>query len=315
MPKTEDLSTLSAEKLQEFLSSFDTVLSDIDGVVWQIGHPIEGAFESLASLQKLGKKIYLVTNNTENSDETYIERAQCAGLHLNPDDIITIVKVMIWYLNKINFHDKIFAICSDESRNILRKAGIRLTTEEPKTHDKNPTATVKDVIDRPSVKAVIHDFDTKCNWSKLALAVSCLEREDVLFLAGAVEEWIHVDAVPSKIRILGSGPLIRLVSEQSGRKPIVCGKPGKILKDYIFDTYNLTEPQKCLFIGDTINQDMRFASICGFKKLLVGTGGDSLEKAQKEIDTYPDYYLPALSQLFSTHKNLQFLRTINQEDN
>lgn len=53
------------------------------GVVWQINHPIEGAFESLATLQKLGKKIYLVTNNTENSDKTYCDRAQCAGLHLN----------------------------------------------------------------------------------------------------------------------------------------------------------------------------------------------------------------------------------------
>lgn len=53
-----------------------------------------------------------------------------------------------------------------------------------------------------------------------------------------------------------------------------------------------------------VNQDMRFASMCGFKKLLVGTGSDSLEEAQKDIDGYPDYYLPALSQLFSTHKDI-----------
>lgn len=53
-----------------------------------------------------------------------------------------------------------------------------------------------------------------------------------------------------------------------------------------------------------VDQDMKFASMCGFKKLLVGTGSDSLETAQKDIDTYPDYYIPALSQLFSTHKDL-----------
>ncbi|KAM0736235.1 Glycerol-3-phosphate phosphatase [Formica fusca] len=314
MSKTKDLSKFSVEKLQEFLTSFDTVLSDIDGVVWQLSHPIEGAFESLAILQKLGKKIYLVTNNSENADQTYCDRARCACLYLTPDHVINIVKVIIWYLNKIDFHDKVFAIVSDESQNALKKAGIQIE-EEPKVYDKKVAATVKSVLDRPSVKAVIYDFDSKCNWSKLALAISCLQRKDVLYIAGAMENWIHVESVPSKIRILGPGSFVHLISAQSGRKPILCGKPSQTLKDYILDTCNVTDPQRCLFIGDTVDQDMRFASMCGFKKLLVGTGSDSLEKAQKSIDTYPDYYIPALSQLFSTHKNLQLLRTINHENN
>ncbi|GAB1862935.1 4-nitrophenylphosphatase [Camponotus japonicus] len=315
MSKTKDLSKFSAEKLQEFLTSFDIVLSDIDGVVWQIGHPIEGGFESLAILQKLGKKIYLVTNNSENKDQTYCDRARCACLYLNPDHIVNIVKVIIWYLNKIDFRDEVFAIVSDESQNALKKAGIRITEEEPKVYDGKPSLTIKDILDRPSVKAVIYDFDSKCNWSKLALAISCLERKDVLYIAGSTEEWIHVESVPSKLKILGPGPFAHLISAQSGRKPILCGKPSEILKDYILDTCNVTDPQRCLFIGDTINQDMRFASMCGFKKLLVGTGSDTLEEAQKDIDTYPDYYLPALSQLFSTHKDLQLLGTVNHKDN
>lgn len=52
--------------------------------MWQLSHPIEGAFESLAILQKLGKTIYLVTNNTEHADQTYCDRARCASLYLNP---------------------------------------------------------------------------------------------------------------------------------------------------------------------------------------------------------------------------------------
>lgn len=44
---------------------------------------------------------------------------------------------------------------------------------------------------------------------------------------------------------------------------------------------------------------MKFASMCGFIKLFVGTGCDTLEQAQKEDDTCPDYYLPSLGQLFS----------------
>lgn len=315
MQKTKDLSQFSAEKLQEFLTSFDIVLSDIDGVVWNIYHPIKGAFESLAILKKLGKKIYLVTNNSENTDQTYCDRARDAGLNLNPDNVINIVKVMIWYLNKIHFHDEVFAIVSDESRNALEKAGIQITKKEPKVYDKKPALTVKDILDRPSIKAVILDFDSRCNWSKLALAISCLERKEVLFLSGGTEEWIYIESVNnSKVKILGVGPFVRLISTQTGKSSISCGKPSSTLKDYILDKCNVTDPQRCLFIGDSVHQDMRFASMCGFKKLFVGTGNDSLEKAQKESDTYPDYYIPALSQLFSAHKDLKLLRTVSDEN-
>lgn len=60
---------------------------------------------------------------------------------------------------------------------------------------------------------------------------------------------------------------------------------------------------------------MKQASICGSIKLFVGSGHDTLEQAQKTADTHPDYYLPCLSQLFSTYKDPQCQRTVNQKDN
>lgn len=50
---------------------------------------------------------------------------------------------------------------------------------------------------------------------------------------------------------------------------------------------------------------MKFASMCGFIKLFVGSGCDTLEQAQKEDDTCPDYYLPTLGQLFSAYNDPQ----------
>lgn len=63
-----------------------------------------------------------------------------------------------------------------------------------------------------------------------------------------------------------------------------------------------------------VNQDMKFASMCGFTKLFVGTGCDTLEQAQKEDDTCPDYYLPTLSQLFSAYNDPQYQRIVNNKD-
>jgi len=56
---------------------------------------------------------------------------------------------------------------------------------------------------------------------------------------------------------------------------------------------------------------MKFASMCGFIKLFVGTGSDTLEETLKEDDTYPDYYLPSLGQLFSSDSQCQL---INQKE-
>lgn len=61
---------------------------------------------------------------------------------------------------------------------------------QPQIVPSNYRTTLKQVLDRPSVKAVITDFDVNCNWAKYALAVSCLKREDVLYITGAMDETI-----------------------------------------------------------------------------------------------------------------------------
>lgn len=44
--------------------------------------------------------------------------------------------------------------------------------------------------DRPSVKAVIYDFDANCNWIKLNQALFYIRREDVTYFVGATDESI-----------------------------------------------------------------------------------------------------------------------------
>jgi len=73
---------------------------------------------------------------------------------------------------------------------------------QPKIFATDPSATIKEILDRPSVKAVIVDFNVHCNWSMLALAISCLKRKDVLYLTGTTDEWVQVQALP-QIKILG----------------------------------------------------------------------------------------------------------------
>ncbi|EFN82965.1 4-nitrophenylphosphatase [Harpegnathos saltator] len=142
----------------------------------------------------------------------------------------------------------------------------------------------------------------------MALAISCLKREEVIYLTGAPDVWLG----DKQKKVLALGPIIDLISKCSGKKPTTCCKPGQILKDYILNICNISNPQRCLFIGDTIQQDMKFASICGFTKLFVETGNDTLEDVQEE-DTRPDYYISSLGQLFTAFKETQKQHTTNHE--
>lgn len=49
----------------------------------------------------------------------------------------------------------------------------------------------------------------------------------------------------------GPGPMVNIITTQSGRKPTLCGKPSQNLKDYILEKCKVTDPNRCLFIGDT----------------------------------------------------------------
>ena len=55
---------------------------------------------------------------------------------------------------------------------------------------------------------MIVDFSLYFDWVKLAFAISCLERDDVLYLSGAQDEWV---VCSSDTKLLGNR-LIKLIT-------------------------------------------------------------------------------------------------------
>ncbi|XP_069675098.1 glycerol-3-phosphate phosphatase-like isoform X2 [Periplaneta americana] len=80
------LSSLNKEEMVNFLSSFDTVLTDGDGVLWYWQTSMKDSINVINRFKELGKKVFLVSNNCVNTVDQYVMKCEAAGLNLTRPD-------------------------------------------------------------------------------------------------------------------------------------------------------------------------------------------------------------------------------------
>ena len=100
--------------------------------------------------------------------------------------------------------------------------------------------------------------------------------------------------MPHGVLIPGSGAMVSAFEAATGRKATVIGKP----EDAMFETVLSTLRVSCddvLMVGDRIVTDVAFASRHGARSVLVLSGVDTREDADRaEERDRPTYVLPSL---------------------
>jgi len=74
----QDLASMSPTEVKTFFDSYDTVLTDCDGVLWKGNNPIEGSPEMIHKFREMGKRVIYVTNNSTKTRKDYVKK--CADL-------------------------------------------------------------------------------------------------------------------------------------------------------------------------------------------------------------------------------------------
>ncbi|XP_076267906.1 uncharacterized protein LOC143200972 [Rhynchophorus ferrugineus] len=304
------LTGLGDDEIVQALESIDYIIFGIDGVLLTHKTLIPGADKCVDKLRSLGKKVGFVTNNPTSAVNTLSEKLK----HFNAtEEEITVPNAaVIEHLKKIGFDKDIYVVGGKKLKNILKNAGYNVIDyydihqyplQENLEAVKHLTGKVLDVC--KNVGAVILCNDVNFCLPAAQVAITILRNDkDVILLSGMSHD---TSPLAGSFRIIGPKFYIEGIERWTNRKCIDAIRPGLDLKETLMSKMEIVDPERVLFVGDSIPIDIAFGAHCGFKTLLVLSG--ITEKHEVDDWKYseefkPDYVIENLGDLFEKIKHI-----------
>lgn len=286
----KNIADLSAEEFKSFMDSFDVVLSDCDGTLWK-ANPIPHAGETIHALEKKGKRVYFVTNNTMRPQSDYQKMFDTMAVPNGMDNLLHPAIAITKYLKTRNMTKRIFAVANSFAVDYYKSVGFDVFTG-PDEYEQNPYSMMKFLKDRESVGAVVIDIDTTCNNLKLQMAAYFLQIADTEYLTGSTEATFSVEGE----KYIGPRYYQDVVTKFTEREPKQFSKPNLHFLDQFMKDKKIMDPKRVLMVGDQVEEDVMLAKNGGFESMFVLTGRDSLKDFEKK-PFKPDYYIASFGDL------------------
>ena len=258
---------------------FETLLLDLDGVIYEGNNKIVDAVESITTLSETGIKVGYVTNNSSRKPETIADQLRGFGLTLSAEKIISSAQAGVELLERmIPAGSKVLVVGGEGLRFEVVNAGFEL---------------VKLSDDKPA--AVIQGFAPDVGWNDLAEASYSIQ-------GGA--KWVATNqdwTIPREKGLApGNGTLVSAVHTAVGQLPVVAGKPERA----IFETaMRKFATKSAIYVGDRLDTDVVGANKAGLGSGLVMTGVTTRkELLAAKADLRPKFILGTLKDLLSPYR-------------
>lgn len=232
------------------LKNIKAIIFDMDGIIYKGNKVIEGAPETIRFIKKKKKVLFLTNNSTKDSKETSVFLKKM-GFPIKEKEILTVSQVTASYLED-NFPKKSKVLVIGENALIkeVEKAGFKILKFN----------------DHQQADIVIIGNNRRVNFAQINLAVNAI-------FNGAKFILTNIDLlVPDKeCNILEAGAWGVLVEKVTSVKPIVIGKPEKIMFKYALNKLK-TKAVHTSMVGDNLMTDIDGANKNGLLGILVLTG-------------------------------------------
>lgn len=263
------------------LGKFDSLLLDLDGVVYRGKQPVAGAVESIRRAKEIGKKVGYITNNAARTPEQIAQQLVDFGIDVLPTEIIGSAEAAAKLLGSKFSGGKVLVVGGEGLRAEAIKQGFEV---------------VDSANDQPI--AVLQGFSPTVGWAQLAEAAFAIQ-------AGA--SWIATNqdwTIPLERGIApGNGTLVGAVHTAVGILPEFAGKPFRPIFDAALKQLGITNP---LVIGDRLDTDIKGAIGAGLSSACVMTGiAGKKELLGARSDERPTYIISDLRALFEHYPSAQ----------
>ena len=241
-------SPLAAGSTRPPTEVYDVALLDLDGVVYVGPDAVPGVPAALAAARAAGMRLGFVTNNAARPAEDVARHLTELGVPTQSDDVITSSQAAATVVaDLLGPGGHVLAVGGPGVTAALRAAGLT-------------------VVDRAedSPAAVVQGYGPEVGWRQLAEAVVAVRN-------GARHVATNTDAtIPSPRGPLpGNGAMVAVVSNVTGQRPLVTGKPDPAMHA---ECVRRTGARRPLVVGDRLDTDIEGARRAGAASLLVLTG-------------------------------------------
>ena len=226
---------------------YDSLLFDLDGVLFRGDESVPGARQTLEALRDRGIRLVFLTNNSSRTPEQVAAKLDGFGIRADAAEVVTSAQATAELL-AARGGGSVFAIGGEGVLRALTGEGLRLVNG-----------------DAPTADLVVVGIDEGFTYAKLRTAC-------VLIRGGAGFVATNADVTypaPGGLVWPGAGSLVAAVAAATGREPEVVGKPFAPLFEAALRRAGGVRP---LVIGDRLDTDVEGANRLGWDSLLVLSG-------------------------------------------
>jgi 4-nitrophenyl phosphatase len=255
------------------LKGVESVLLDMDGVLYVGNHGLPGVQELLNYLDDSGRSWLCVTNNSSRTSANFSEKLASMGVSVPPERILGSAEATAsWLAQQVSTGTRVLMMGEQSVRDQLLSKGFELVT------------------DPYQAEVVVATIFFGLNYSiltDLTLAI----RNGARFIATNPDPSLPTE----RGQVPGTGSLVALLSTASGKRPEYVGKPYPGMYQQAMQRVG-TPPATTLMVGDRYETDIAGALDLGLMTAGVTTGVTSAAEFA-EMERPPHLILSGLPEL------------------
>lgn len=226
-------------------TTYDALLLDLDGTVWEGGEAIPHAVEAIA---ESGLESVYITNNASRSPAAVAEMLRAIGLRVDESAVLTSAQAAARLAKQhLADGDAVYVLGTEAFRDIARAEGLRVVDSA----DEDP-------------KAVLHGHSTSTGWAELSEAALAINRGAAYFASN-----LDTTLPMQRGLMVGNGSMVAAVMSATGVSPESAGKPEP---EMFLQAASMVGASRPLSVGDRLDTDIEGAVAAGIPALHVLTG-------------------------------------------